>query len=630
MGNIAENIAGSMDCGWLDRPVTTTMLRLVIEEMCAGAEGPRIGNAALDVAPRPDAESGAEAEAGMSVAFSSGQPGWPWVGDKGDRAAAVTWTFDSAVTIRRLSVRQADEQHWIRRYRLESSDDGANWRVVVPSRLVDSYHRQPFAFAKRLDILESSLLPPGAGAAWTTKYMQDYLYRSIEVLGPDSRYPDWLSPAYFSASAAYPFGFAGVYNAGDTANFNAVITAILCPDISLETQKVFVDLIDRFGYVPGAMGPGKDDKSITLDYSGTTWGPCGFFDIFAWNPNREFMGIFADACARWGRWWLANRDRDRDGWLEAGVHACKPSSRQFREQGAKENPELAKLCPEFWDYTGVHMEEVPAMLLSIYEQPWDDYPIFVRGRHRGLRFNPETCSVNIHFIETQLYIGMLLRFVDYAYRALGREAEAAWYRAESDRLYGLVAEHGWDEATGFYYDLDENGNLRSFVKHAGAFLPMLLGIPSPQQAARMVERLTDPGQFWTSYPVPTVSRDCPDYSPEHYWCGRAWPPVNYFILRGLLNYGCFAEADELLRRWVAHTGTCVAGAQTGFPPDIDMIVPENWNSETGEVIGSGGLGWGGMWLPAVIIRHFWPLTDNRFIIRPGGSFRLRWGTRGMC
>jgi hypothetical protein len=105
------------------------------------------------------------------------------------------------------------------------------------------------------------------------------------------------------------------------------------------------------------------------------------------------------------------------------------------------------------------------------------------------------------------------------------------------------------------------------------------------------------------------------------------------VLRGLLNYGFFDEADDLLKRWVRHTDFCMAdkstpeGPRMPSAPDVRIIVPENWNPETGDVVGSGGLTWGGLWLPAVVMRNFWPLSERSAILRPGGYLQLVWGNR---
>lgn len=621
---------------WLTGHETGRVLRLVIEEMSEAASAPSAVNALLTTSPQLEPR----------VSFSSGSPRWPWRGEREDSEPAITWRFASQVDFLSLNVTQTDETEWIRRYRVEVSDDGEQWRVAVPSRVIDAAHRQPCALTNRIHELESSLLPSGRGTHWATSFFEDLVLKAIEPLGPDSPFPDWLSAQYFVATAVRPFYYGGVFNSIDAGNFNALLVSLFAPELALESQKLFPDIIRRYGYMPGVMIPGdKGDGCFSLDYSGNASGPCSFWDLQAWLQDEEFLGWFADANGKWVRWWLENRDRDGDGWLEPGVNSCKPSSPEFRRKKAKEYPVIAKLCPQFWDYVGQQSSHESAFLLSIYEMPWDDGPVFLRGRNVGLRFNPQTCSVNIHFIETQLHVSLIADFVASAYRRCGRAGEADYFSQAADRLRSLVADNCWDEESGFYYDCDcETGSRRTFVKHVGAFDAMLMGIPTMDQAKRMVEHLTSPREFWTDHPVPTVSRDSVDYSPNGYWSGRAWPSTNFVVLRALLNYGFFDEADELLRRWVGHVQTCVERPIQYFRMsepewyveedvrhtrllDVRWISPENWNPENGTVHGSGGVVQGGLWLPAVIMRHFWPVGEHSVLLRPGGHFHLRWGDR---
>ncbi len=506
-------------------------------------------------------------------------------------------------------------------------------------------HYAPFDFENHIHCLESHLLGPGKGTAWAQSYFEDYMPRSLCKLGPGSEYPDWVPGKFFLACAGRPFFFAGVYNSGDCMNFDSLIAAIFSPEMMVEGSRLFPALIDRFGFMPGVMNVGfKDDKAFSLDYGGMTWGPCCYGDLFAWSGDREFLGRFTDACATWARWWLANRDRNGDGWIEPGLNGCQPAPQEFREKKAKEFPEITRLCPDYWDYVGLQNPNASAYQHAVCEMPWDDWPVYVRGRNRGLHVDPKTCAVNIHFVESQLYISLLSGFVAHAYRNLGRRNDSEFFEGHARRLRQLVADHCWDEATGFYYDRDiATGGLRKFVKHAGAFVAMLMGLPTMEQARRMVRHLTDPKEFWTAYPVPTISLDSMDYGPTHYWSGRVWPPTNFFVLRALLNYGFLDVADDLLRRWMGHIQTCVerpvqdVGLEEfdGVSKDmrrvrvagVQWISPENWNPETGEVNGSGGVNWGGLWVPAVIMRHFWPLSGNRVLLRPGGKFALRWGKR---
>lgn len=600
---------------WLASPVRCRGIRLVIEQMSEAA--PRAGVANLRVETNPPAINSQREETGFR--------------------------FDEPVEVVSLRHENLSDTAWVRQARVEAQlAAGAEWRTVVPSRLIDARHRQPCIWPNTVQTLESSRLPVGRGSSWVNSFYHDYLLRTVEPCGPGSKYPDWLEPRYILAAAAPPAGFCYVYNPGDSGCFDALIAAIHQPRLAIESQKLFPQLISRFGFMPAVLNPGKDDRALVLDYSGTIWGPSCFWDLWSWTRDREFLGWFTPALAQWSRWWLANRDRNGDGWLEPGVNACQKAAPE-REKALRDH-----LAPHGWpeegfQYVAIQNPDGSALGMSFNECPWDDYPVYVRGRYRGVRFDPKTCSVSIHFIETQLYNAGLADFCARAFDELGDHAQATEFRRQARRLEALVRDHCWNEQTGFYYDNDVGtGRLRTESMHAGGFYPMIHGIPTMEQARRMVAHLLDPEKFWTAYPVPTLARDSADYHPTHYWSGRAWPPVNFHILRGLIRYGFFEAADQLLVRWAEHTAGCIERSREGrrlldytdaslrnfdmrhiHIPNCEMIVAENWNPETGAVIGSPGLTWGGLWIPAIIYRNFWPDGAHHALVRPGGHLRFR-------
>ena len=100
-------------------------------------------------------------------------------------------------------------------------------------------------------------------------------------------------------------------------------------------------------------------------------------------------------------------------------------------------PSLRPSYQEAVKYSG-GLSPLPALILSICEAPWDDGPVYVRGRCRGIRFDPGTASVNIHFIETQLYNAGLADFCARAFDVLGDQLQAEEFRHEARRLEALV------------------------------------------------------------------------------------------------------------------------------------------------------------------------------------------------
>ena len=130
--------------------------------------------------------------------------------------------------------------------------------------------------------------------------------------------------------------------------------------------------------------------------------------------------------------------------------------------------------------------------------------------------------------------------------SLKRYGEASEWKQRRAALVASMNARLWDARDGFYYDRASDGALVRIRTSAG-FLPLFAGVADGAQARRMLARLTDPRQFWTAMPVPSVALDEPDYEPDM-WRGPTWLNVNHLILEGLERYGFNDAAAELARR----------------------------------------------------------------------------------
>ena len=102
----------------------------------------------------------------------------------------------------------------------------------------------------------------------------------------------------------------------------------------------------------------------------------------------------------------------------------------------------------------------------------------------------------------------------------------------------------WDNDTGFYYDLDKDGNKLS-VKSIAAYWTMLAEVPNADKADRLVEHLNDPNSFGTEHPFPTLSADDPHFSEDGMgYCGSVMPAFNFMVIKGLEKYGQYELARE--------------------------------------------------------------------------------------
>ena len=117
------------------------------------------------------------------------------------------------------------------------------------------------------------------------------------------------------------------------------------------------------------------------------------------------------------------------------------------------------------------------------------------------------------------------------------------------------------------------------VKTWAIFAPLFAKILNPEEAKKLVhEHLLNPAEFWTEFPVPTTSLDEPGFDPKGFWRGPTWIGTNWFIYKGLLNYGFQDIAEEIKRSSLALI------QKSGFR--------EYFNPLTGEGLGAQNFTWG--------------------------------------
>lgn len=165
--------------------------------------------------------------------------------------------------------------------------------------------------------------------------------------------------------------------------------------------------------------------------------------------------------------------------------------------------------------------------------------------------------------------------IAYLSDRLGQSEIGDLYRRDAADLKAAVQKHCWDERDGTFYSVDLNllpyegkpfAGAPGLRLHAGyprdydcliqrldvwsSFLPLWAEIATPEQAARMVERLRDPRTFNAAYGVRTLSKLEKMYNVRasgnpSLWTGPIWGVSNYLVFRGLVKYGFKDDARDL-------------------------------------------------------------------------------------
>jgi glycogen debranching enzyme len=97
---------------------------------------------------------------------------------------------------------------------------------------------------------------------------------------------------------------------------------------------------------------------------------------------------------------------------------------------------------------------------------------------------------------------------------------------------------------------NENKNTFSNTFSVNAFYPLITDQIDQERANIMLDHLTDTELFWGEYVIPTVSRQDPAFVKQGYWRGRIWPPTNYLVFQGILNYADHDLSTEYAQKSV--------------------------------------------------------------------------------
>ena len=111
--------------------------------------------------------------------------------------------------------------------------------------------------------------------------------------------------------------------------------------------------------------------------------------------------------------------------------------------------------------------------------------------------------------------------------ALGEQGARERWRAAAEKTRQAVLARLWDPKTGFFYDRDAVTKEWALVKTPVGFYPFWAGIAGKDHLA-LFKHLFNPAEFWTPYPVPTLSMDYPKLAALRalgwtYWNWNNWP-----------------------------------------------------------------------------------------------------------
>lgn len=152
----------------------------------------------------------------------------------------------------------------------------------------------------------------------------------------------------------------------------------------------------------------------------------------------------------------------------------------------------------------------------------------------------------------------------------GDDALSAEQQAAADSVCADVEARLWDDATGWYFDLDYDSQPLTEKNMAGIW-PLVAGCASPDRAARVASWLSDPAAFWRVQPFASTAADAASFDPDgDYWRGGVWAPTSYMTEQALVSYG----RRDLARAATARQLAVMEQVYSAFTPQAGQLAAD--------------------------------------------------------
>ncbi len=124
-----------------------------------------------------------------------------------------------------------------------------------------------------------------------------------------------------------------------------------------------------------------------------------------------------------------------------------------------------------------------------------------------------------------------------------------YYKKIIPQVKKAFKEKLYNEEKGLFSSIYDNNKHVSQIENSSIFLPLFAEIFTKNQVKNLIEKyLLNENKFWLKYPVPTISADNLNFQPNLYWRGTTWLNINWFVVKGLDNYGYRDLSDQLKKK----------------------------------------------------------------------------------
>lgn len=204
------------------------------------------------------------------------------------------------------------------------------------------------------------------------------------------------------------------------------------------------------------------------------------------------------------------------------------------------------------------------------------------AQHIECKFDAPFCMRNFFWVKDIPFNAIMVENLKLLARiaiTLSYSEDAAFFTKEERNIHMAMKKLMFEDD--LYWSTFGESYQKIKVKTWAIFAPLFAKILTQTEAKKLIKNhLLNKKEFWTDYPVPTVSLDEPSFDPKGFWRGPTWIATNWFIYQGLKSYGFFDIAKQIRESSIALV------EKSGFREYFSPI--------TGEGLGAKNFTWGGL------------------------------------
>jgi neutral trehalase len=239
--------------------------------------------------------------------------------------------------------------------------------------------------------------------------------------------------------------------------------------------------------------------------------------IYEQHQEKWFLEETFDELLSWNRWWAENRDYE--GYL------CWGSTPY--------TPEVADPLNKY----------INTKRTGKYESGLDNSPMYDDAQY--------DTTLNLLLLADvglmSMYVWDCNNIIKIA-KEIGRKEVVNELEMRAEK-YGKKLQTMYDESVGIYLNKDLMTSEYSHRLSPTNFYPLLAGVPTQEQAERMIEdHFYNPEEFWGEWMIPSIARNDEAFQDNVYWRGRIWAPLNFLVYIGLKNYNLPDARKDLVEK----------------------------------------------------------------------------------